>query len=128
MKLKRMSFPKARWLVLLVLWPTLFPLRAQTNTNAVTVTAEVQRTNGVKSVTTVVSDFEKHVSVSFGLNRIPALQAEVFGFPLWQYLASFIYVLLAFYCSKVLDFVVGGQLRRWAARTKTKLDDLLIDL
>ncbi|MFO1477265.1 MAG: mechanosensitive ion channel family protein [Verrucomicrobiota bacterium] len=57
------------------------------------------------------------------LNRV-----RVFGEPLWKYLASFLFVFLAFYVSKLLDFIVNAWLKRWAARTETKLDDLLIEL
>jgi len=66
--------------------------------------------------------------VTFGFNRVPAFQRLLFGIPIWQYLASFIYVFLAFYVSKLLDYVVRGRLRRWAERTSTKWDDLLLDL
>jgi MscS family membrane protein len=62
------------------------------------------------------------------LDRIPALQREVFGIPLWQYVASLTFILLAFYFSKILDLIVRTQLRHWATRTRTKLDDWLIGL
>jgi MscS family membrane protein len=66
--------------------------------------------------------------LTFGLDRIPPLRTEVLGNPLWQYLASLVYILLAFYASKILDYVIQVQLRKWTARTKTKLDDLMLDL
>ena len=97
-------------------------------TNAVAVTAEVNTTNAVKSVTTVVRDLEQKYVITFGLDQLPALHPKVFGIPLWQYLASLAFVFLAFFCSKVLDYAVGTQLKRWAARTRTKLDDLIIGL
>jgi MscS family membrane protein len=50
------------------------------------------------------------------------------GNPLWQYLASLIYIVLAFYISQLLDYVIQVQLRRWAARTATRFDDLLLEL
>lgn len=69
-----------------------------------------------------------NVWVTFGLDRVPFLDYPVLGNPLWQYIASLIYIILAFYSAKILDLLVQAQVRRWANRTKTKLDDLLLDL
>ena len=67
--------------------------------------------------------------LTFGLDRFPPLQAAPFaGIPLWQYLASLIYVLLAFYLAKGLDVFIAGRLKRWAERTATEFDDLLLEL
>ncbi len=66
--------------------------------------------------------------LTFGLDRVPFLRRTVIEIPFWQYLASLIYIFLAFYLSKLLDFVVRGQLRRWSAKTKTALDDILLEL
>ncbi len=68
------------------------------------------------------------VWLTFGLDHVPGLRVEVLGNPLWQYLAFLIYVVLAFYISKVLDWVIQAQLQRWAAKTATKLDDLILEL
>lgn len=70
----------------------------------------------------------RHVWLTFGLDRIPGLGHEVMGNPAWQYLAFIIYVLLAFYVSKLLDYLIQVELRKWAAKTETKLDDLILDL
>ena len=66
--------------------------------------------------------------LTFGLDRIGILQVHAMGNPLWQYLASFIYIVLAFYISRLLDFFIHVRLRKWAERTETKLDDLLLEL
>ena len=66
--------------------------------------------------------------LTFGLDRIPILKQEVLGNPLWQYVAFLIYIVIAFYVSKLLDYVIQVQLKRWAAKTQTRLDDLLLDL
>jgi MscS family membrane protein len=71
---------------------------------------------------------EPAVWLTFGLDRIPALGGDFMGNPFWQYLAFLIYVLLAFYASKLLDYIIQVQLRKWAARTKTNLDDLILEL
>jgi len=64
----------------------------------------------------------------FGLDQIEGLDRPVFEIPLWQYLASFIYIFLAFYSAKLVDLLVRGQLKRWTRKTKTQFDDLLLDL
>jgi MscS family membrane protein len=67
--------------------------------------------------------------VSFGLNRFEVLRERtLFGQPLWKYLASLIFVFLAFYVSKLLDFLTRIWLKRLAAKTQTRFDDLLLEL
>jgi MscS family membrane protein len=66
--------------------------------------------------------------LTFGLDKVPWLQSEVLGNPAWQYLASLIYIVLAFYVSKGLDYFIQVRLRKWAAKTATQIDDLLLDL
>ncbi|MBI3192827.1 MAG: hypothetical protein HYZ36_09190, partial [Pedosphaera parvula] len=69
------------------------------------------------------------VWLTFGLDRLPFLQYRPFAdIPLWQYLASLIYIFLAFYVSKVLDHFIRQRVRSWAEQTATKLDDVIIDL
>jgi MscS family membrane protein len=70
----------------------------------------------------------KHVWLTFGLDAIPQLRVSLLGNPLWQYLAFTIYVMLAFFASKLLDYLFHVQVRRWAQKTQTKLDDLIVDL
>lgn len=66
---------------------------------------------------------------SFGLDRVACLrETAVFGQPLWKYLASVIFIVLAFYAAKLLDFIINGWLKRWAAKTETKYDDLILEL
>jgi MscS family membrane protein len=63
------------------------------------------------------------------LDRIHFLKEnELLGQKLWKYVASLIYILLAFFVSKLLDYVVNAWLKKWTARTKTRLDDLLLEL
>jgi len=66
--------------------------------------------------------------LTFGLDRIEPLQRLIFGIPVWQYVGSLIYVFLAFYLSKLVDVLFAGKLRRWAERSTTLWDDLLLDL
>jgi MscS family membrane protein len=67
--------------------------------------------------------------LTFGLDRIPVLEtAKLFDIPLWQYCASLIYIFLAFYVSKFLDYLTRIWLKRLARKTNTQFDDLLLDL
>jgi MscS family membrane protein len=58
----------------------------------------------------------------------PTLRYRWWGNELWKYLASLIYIFLAFYISKLIDFLTRVWLRRWANKTKTTFDDLLLEL
>jgi MscS family membrane protein len=66
--------------------------------------------------------------LTFGLDRISWLRGEVMGNPLWQYIASLLYIVLAFYAAKLLDSFIQRQLHRWASRTKTRLSQLVPEL
>jgi MscS family membrane protein len=66
--------------------------------------------------------------LTFGLDRIPQLRELVFGIPAWQYLATAIYIVLAIVVARFLDYLVTVQLRKLAGRTKTRLDDILVEL
>jgi len=75
-----------------------------------------------------VEQLDEHY-VTFGLDQIAPLRERTFlGEPLWKYPASLIYILLAFYVSKLIDVVAFAWLKRLAARTETKLDDFLLEL
>lgn len=66
--------------------------------------------------------------LTFGLNRIPALNRVVSGVPLWQYLATFIYVILAYLLAKFVDVILRGRVKAWANRTRGRFDDLFVEL
>src|SRR5438874_4687119 len=67
--------------------------------------------------------------LTFGLDRIDFLRERHFlGEPIWKYVASFIYVLIAFYAAKLLDLISLVWLKKLASKTKTKADDILLDL
>lgn len=71
---------------------------------------------------------EYATQLTFGLNHVPALQVEVMGRPLWQYLAFGLYLVLAFYAAKLLDWLIHTRLRRWATGTQRRWDDILVGL
>ncbi len=60
--------------------------------------------------------------------RFPFLTWQWFGNEIWKYSFSLIYIFLAFYVSKLLDFLTRVWLKKWTARTKTRFDDLLLDV
>lgn len=66
--------------------------------------------------------------LTFGLDRVEWLQINWLGNPLWQYLAFLLYIFLALYVSKLIDFLFQTQFKKLAARTQTQIDDLLLDL
>jgi len=67
--------------------------------------------------------------LTFWLDGIPFLNSnKVFDIPLWQFAASLIYIFLAFYISKILDFLTRVWLKHWARKTATKFDDLVLDV
>jgi MscS family membrane protein len=66
--------------------------------------------------------------MTFGLERMSWLHFQVLNIPIWQYIAALIYIFLAFYVSKLLDYVIQVQLHKLVKKTQTKFDDLLLNL
>jgi MscS family membrane protein len=95
----------------------------QTNTLAVATGAQ---TNGAPQLVFVKPP--PQVWLTFGLNKVEPLQGTFLGIPIWQYLASLLYIFLAFYVSKFLDFIIRERLQKWARKTKTPLDDIIVEL
>lgn len=74
-------------------------------------------------------DANKQFLLTFGLNRISMLsETMLFGMPLWKYLSFGIYVFLAWLASRLMDYLFQVVMKRWAEKTESKLDDLLIEL
>jgi MscS family membrane protein len=85
-------------------------------------------TNSIASapVTPYLADWK---APTLGLDSFPVLRDTRFlGQPLWKYAASALYILLAFCLAWLLDFIINNWLKRLASRTKTKYDDLVLDL
>ncbi len=94
---------------------------AQAVTNAVPPTATVNSSTNPPALA--------WKAPTFGLDSFTSLcESKPFGEPLWKYLASLIYIALAFCVAWVLDRIVNVWLQRLAARTETKYDDLLLNL
>src|SRR5437016_13965236 len=117
-------------LVALLLWSVW--AAAQTNppapaTNAVRSTAAGASLNGERSGRDRAR--AERVSLTFYLDQVSVLNtATAFGEPLWKYIASLLYIFLAFYLSKFLDYLTRVWLKKWTAKTKSQLDDLLLGL
>lgn len=60
--------------------------------------------------------------------KLPFLKTTLWGNELWKYVFSLIYIFLAFYVSKLLDYLTRVWLKKLAARTQTTFDDLLLEL
>lgn len=100
-----------------------------TGTNAVEAAASAVNTNTPPSTTNSLLPGLKQEYLTFWLDHVPFLSDHhLFGEPLWRFVASFIYIFLAFYVSKFLDYATRVWLKRLAARTETKFDDLLLDV
>lgn len=99
---------------------------AQDLTNPVARVSSTNRTEAILKLPAVIE--ENKALLTFGLDKVEVLQPLLWGNPRWQYLASLLYIVLAFYVSKFLDFLTRIWLKKWAARTETKLDDLFLEV
>ncbi len=107
-------------------WPAVAADAPAASTNA----PAVAITNSPSKLTVPLDAFtrEHADTLSFGLKHVEALQPLVFGHPLWQYLATLLYIFLAFYVSKFVDWFINARLKQWAAKTETEWDDIVINL
>ena len=127
MKLRVESVVKFYAVVLmaLLLW-SMWTMAAQPPVpEAAATNAAVNKSN---QATNTPAFIDERPYLTFGLDRVELLERRAFEVPLWQYLASLIYVFLAFLAARVLDWLFGTLLKRWAARTRTTLDDILLEL
>jgi MscS family membrane protein len=76
----------------------------------------------------IVEELESPDWVKYLAQDWPFLRYHFWGNELWKYLFSLIYIFLAFYISKFLDFLTRVWLKRWTDKTGTKLDQLVLDL
>jgi MscS family membrane protein len=119
-------------LLALLFWSIWSSAQPATNAPASTNVLSAAGTNPppalARELTKLEARLEKH-PLTFGLDRVELLREnEVLGEPLWKYVASLIYIFLAFYVSKFIDFFVNVWLKKWAVKTGSKPDDLLLEL
>src|ERR1035437_1205913 len=116
------------WLLVGAIWAS----AQTTNPSVVAGSAQAQEaavTANKTAAAAVVSTGQTNQGfLTFGLDRVAWLQPKLWGNPRWKFLASLIYLVLAFYVSKLLDYLIQVRLKKWAARTETKLDDMLLEL
>jgi MscS family membrane protein len=111
------------FLLVLLAWRIWAADQSSTNTPA-----PAPSTNQPSALVKSVEHLEEHY-MTFGLDRVaPLRDYKLFGEPLWKYLAFLVYILLAFYFSKLIDFVTRTWLKRFTRHTETQIDDLLLDL
>lgn len=111
---------------------------AQTNTNAASGTqTNTIATNAVAQTTITNSNlpavfFMRETPTPQWIQDLatdfPFLRHQYLGNELWKYLFSLVYIFLAFYISKFLDYATRVWLKRFAQRTQTQFDDLLLEL
>jgi MscS family membrane protein len=107
---------------LLTFWLGLLWSGAQTATNKPAAAA----TNRPSAL---VQDVEKLKPATFDLDQFAPLRERTFlGEPLWKYVASLIYMLLALYAAKLIDFIARVWLRKIATRKAAGFDEVLLDL
>ena len=101
-------------------WFGALALGAQTNTNLPA---------GTNRPSALVQNVERLRPVTFNLDRFAPLQQTTFlGEPLWKYVASLSYILLAFYAAKLLDFIARAWLKKMTSRSAAQPDGGFVDL
>ncbi len=123
MKLRFETAWRVLLFMLLVIWAWSVWAGAQTQTNSPASTA-------TNRPSVLVRTFERwgENPLTFKLDHIELLRENYFfGEPLWKYAASAVYILLAFYASKLLDWVTRVWLRR-VTRSQSKVKELLLAL
>ena len=123
-------------MLLVILAWSVWQSAAQTNTDAEAVAALSRaNTNGVvggpltgKRPSEFVQEWASPEWIKSLAQDWPFLRYHFFGNELWKYIFSLIYIFLAFYVSKLLDYLTRVWLKKWADKTKSKLDDLLLEL
>jgi MscS family membrane protein len=112
-------------LFLLAGWTVWAEIQTPTNAPSLTVTnARIAPSSASEGSTT-----NKIQALTFNVDKIDFLKEHEFlGQPLWKYAASLIYIALAFVVAWLLDFIVNHWLKRLAAKTETKYDDLILEL
>ena len=120
-------------LLLWSVWPAIGQeTNAQRDTSKVEVSASVT-TSGGKTAKSDESEAQKKVMhtpqwVEKLAVNFPFLTYTWWGNELWKYIFSLIYIFLAFYVSKLLDYLTRVWLKNWAVKTKTTFDDLLLEM
>ena len=92
------------------------------------VPASVLAVEGTTNMTSAASMGASNVWLTFGLNRVERLQGSFLDNPIWEYLATIIFIGLALYAAKVINYLIQFKLRKIVGKTTTKIDDLMLEL
>ena len=85
-------------------------------------------TSAVHRTTEIVKEWTSPNWIKRLAEDWPFLRYQFWGNELWKYIFSLIYIFIAFYASKLLDYLTRIWLKKWTHKTESKLDDLLLDL
>jgi MscS family membrane protein len=126
-KLERLYRGVLILLFVLLLWSVWQSGAQDTNTQtAAAAVAATNSTNIVVVATSTNAPAQTPVWIENLSTDYPFLKHKFWGNELWKYLFSLVYIFLAFYVSKLLDYLTRIWLKKWADRTKTHFDDLLL--
>ena len=106
-------------------------LAAET-TNSATVAKSTDMASKASALTRKVINEEfiqsHQTELSFWINHVPGMEELFLGIPRWQYVASLLYLILAFSVSRAMDWLIRNRLKHWASKTDTEWDDILVKL
>lgn len=109
-------------LMLLVLLFAVWADAQTTLTNSTGVSTNLALSSKISGETNI------NYNLTFGLDQVESLKTNFLGRPVFQYIASVIYIILAYLAMLAIDFLFIKILKRLTAKTETKYDDLLVDL
>ncbi|MGC8742522.1 MAG: mechanosensitive ion channel family protein [Verrucomicrobiia bacterium] len=109
-------------LMLLVLLFAVWADAQTTLTNSTDVSTNLALSSKISGETNI------NYNLTFGLDQVESFKTNFLGRPVFQYIASVIYIILAYLATMAIDFLFIKILKRLTAKTETKYDDLLVDL
>ena len=102
-------------------------LAAET-TNSATVAKSTDMASKASALTRKVINEEfiqsHQTELSFWINHVPGMEELFLGIPRWQYVASLLYLILAFSVSRAMDWLIRNRLKHWASKETQYLDML----
>ncbi len=123
MKIRFQTGWRALLLLLVIAWAWSLWAGTQGGTN----NPSIGLTNRPSAIVRTVEKWSEK-PLTFKLDEVDLLRDHTFlGEPLWKYVASAVYLLLAFYASRLLDWVARVWLRR-VTRSGGRLKELLLAL
>lgn len=114
--------------LILLFWSVYASAQTNTLSRVARAAAQPETAERVKPIADSIMGIDR-ATIDQILEQYPWLEkVQILGNPLWKYIASFVYIFLAFYVSKAMDYLVGVWLKKWAKKTTTQFDDLLLEL